>query len=550
MTEQDSLDALRACFRHFLQEAARYDADEGLVFSMRRRRHVVSCLIFAYNQLSTWLSRKVFFLALAEDLWYPGQKTMELVLAKENKLSLEELQRASLTNHEVFLREAGSLPGGVEWTIDARGHLRYLLRFKNSSPTGDTHYKDLIDNDLYACRQLEENILRSGHYFLASQLHFPKGSDFSKVQNPPRIGHGNAIVSNEEEDALSRLDRSIKYLFGTQIAVFMKRIGFWKNLVERQHTIPCTNNLMQFIWRKEAVHPIQNSSDLKRRIGLIDNNRRCYGLFHPTMPEVPLIFVEVLIAPRLCASVDEVLPLREEISKELTSDGSGKTAIFYSITNPHPGLQGLQLASLLLYLVMDKINHEEAISSFATLSPMPQFAKWLHEKVERRGLSSLMGNAERRHLANALGVKEGRELDSQIIRELKAGTWRNEAAKNRAVTPLLERWAARYILFERRQTARGNRIIDPVGNFHGQNGATLERIRVHAFDTPRVSHIVIPAVLGCSNNSVFHCRDYLNHLESWSIIDIIWSLLGKLRVRISKILLLPPPTLLGPLQSR
>ena len=112
MSNHDSLlDALRGCFRHFLQEAARYDTDEGLVFSMRRRRHVISCLLFAYNQLSTWVSRKVFFLALAEDLWYPGQKTKELVLARENKLSLEELQRALLTKHEVFLREAASLPG-------------------------------------------------------------------------------------------------------------------------------------------------------------------------------------------------------------------------------------------------------------------------------------------------------------------------------------------------------------------------------------------------------------------------------------------------------
>ncbi len=45
----------------------------------------------------------------------------------------------------------------------------------------------------------------------------------------------------------------------------------------------------------EAVHEIRSWSDLKNRL---DSDRRCYALFHPRMPNEPLIFVEVALGHR------------------------------------------------------------------------------------------------------------------------------------------------------------------------------------------------------------------------------------------------------------
>ena len=316
--------------------------------------------------------------------------------------------------------------GGVEWTIEARGHLLYLL---SSSKRGhgseyQADVSDFLHSDANVCWKLQEDALKNPGSF----GQFSKYSNLTTIRNPPHIRQGNAYLSKEEFSSLQRLDKSVKFLFATQIAVSMKQIGFWKNLVERRNTVPCTNTLMRFIWSKEAVHPIRNSSDLQQRLGLVDSRRRCYGLFHPTMPDVPLVFGEVLVSPRLCSSVDEILPVTGSGNTQASDDSRGEsTAVFYSITNPHRGLQGLQLASLLLYLVMDRINQEEAITSFATLSPIPSFAKWLRTRIGNEGMKSLISVSERERLMRILHVQNEANLGGAVLGELTQGHWRSDS---------------------------------------------------------------------------------------------------------------------------
>ena len=54
----------------------------------------------------------------------------------------------------------------------------------------------------------------------------------------------------------------------------------------------------------EAVHEIQSWDDLRHRVA---PDRRCYAYFHPQMPDVPLIFVEVAFAGSMADNVQTVL---------------------------------------------------------------------------------------------------------------------------------------------------------------------------------------------------------------------------------------------------
>jgi len=59
-------------------------------------------------------------------------------------------------------------------------------------------------------------------------------------------------------------------------------------------------SLVEKLIKYEAVHDIRSWADVKNRL---DSDRRCYGFFHPRLPEEPLIFVEVALIDRLADSI-------------------------------------------------------------------------------------------------------------------------------------------------------------------------------------------------------------------------------------------------------
>ena len=58
------------------------------------------------------------------------------------------------------------------------------------------------------------------------------------------------------------------------------------------------------IVKYEAVHPIQGSRDLERRLAA---DRRCYAFVHPALPDEPLIFTELALTHEMSSDARVLL---------------------------------------------------------------------------------------------------------------------------------------------------------------------------------------------------------------------------------------------------
>jgi malonyl-CoA decarboxylase len=202
---------------------------------------------------------------------------------------------------------------------------------------------------------------------------------------------------------------------------------------------PVLENLIKY----EAVHHIRDWADLRRRL---QDDRRCFGFFHPSLPHEPLIFTELALTGELSARVQ---PLLDPDSPVL--DRKARSfAVFYSISSCHDGLRGVSFGNSLIRRVVDTLRREyPRLRTFATLSPIPGFRGWLAQAA-RSGNSAAAAAAA--GLANASCFADAERAD-----EL-----------GRAILPL----CATYFLTAK----RGEEPADPVARFHLGNGARLERI--------------------------------------------------------------------------
>ncbi len=207
----------------------------------------------------------------------------------------------------------------------------------------------------------------------------------------------------------------------------------------------------------EAVHAIDGWPDLRRRL-LPD--RRCFAFFHQALKDEPLIFVEVALTAGLA---DAVQPLLARPENEAACAGNdADTAIFYSISNCQEGLRGVSFGNFLIKQVVEELKAElPRLKQFATLSPVPGFAAWLHAQIQA---------------GTAPFTPE--ELD---LTEATRGDWWEDAARATQLRPPLLRAAALYLT---RDAAAGAKI-DPVARFHLGNGARLERINWLGNTSPR-----------------------------------------------------------------
>jgi malonyl-CoA decarboxylase len=212
----------------------------------------------------------------------------------------------------------------------------------------------------------------------------------------------------------------------------------------------------------EAVHEIRSWDDLKNRL---DSDRRCFAFFHPRMPDEPLIFVEVALVSGMADNVQVLLDLHAPEG----DPGKADTAIFYSISNAQAGLAQVSFGDFLIKRVVDELRRElPNLKTFATLSPVPGFRKWLTQQLSAPE-AALWPQRVDAALIEAAGIDNGPEA----LRTLLARSdWSRDEAAVAAMRPVLEPMAARYLLVEK----RGKRALDPVQNFHLSNGARLERI--------------------------------------------------------------------------
>ena len=204
--------------------------------------------------------------------------------------------------------------------------------------------------------------------------------------------------------------------------------------------------VLEKITEYEAVHQILDWDDLRRRL---QADRRCFGFFHPSLPDEPLIFVEVALCNGLAGSITDLLFGKVE------PDVDADTAIFYSISNCHRGLTGISFGNFLIKQVVRELAAEiPKLRRFATLSPIPGFRKWLVRAAREGRLPAGPSGAEIG--LDGIGMPDW-PADHAPGKHLKAG---------------LSRLCAHYLLREK----RGIHPLDPVARFHLRNGARLERI--------------------------------------------------------------------------
>ncbi|MBX5453267.1 MAG: malonyl-CoA decarboxylase [Acidobacteriia bacterium] len=216
----------------------------------------------------------------------------------------------------------------------------------------------------------------------------------------------------------------------------------------------------------EAVHEIRSWRDLKNRL---DSDRRCYAFFHPRMPDEPLIFVEVALVEGIVGNVQRLLDEKAPLQDPHTAD----TAIFYSISNCHRGLSGISFGNFLIKRVVGLLSDEfRNLKTFATLSPVPGFRRWLDARMAE-GLPGFFSEDEAAAI-RAAAPGEHPTPEAALAAILAERGWYRNANLVRAVEAPMLRLCARYLL----QESRGKRALDPVAHFHLTNGARLERINI------------------------------------------------------------------------
>ncbi|MGR3758153.1 MAG: malonyl-CoA decarboxylase [Tranquillimonas sp.] len=167
-------------------------------------------------------------------------------------------------------------------------------------------------------------------------------------------------------DPRARIDLDFQHLF----ASWFNR-GF---LVLRPISWETPARILEKIIEYEAVHAIHSWEDLRRRVGPTD--RRCFAFFHPSMPQEPLIFVEVALTKGIPGSVQKLLAEdRDELQAE-----AADTAVFYSISNCQAGLAGISFGnSLIKQVAADLAAELPTLNTFVTLSPIPLLTRWMRE---------------------------------------------------------------------------------------------------------------------------------------------------------------------------
>lgn len=215
-------------------------------------------------------------------------------------------------------------------------------------------------------------------------------------------------------------------------------------------------SLLEKLIQYEAVHEIRSWEELRHRVA---DNRRCYAFFHPRMPNVPLIFVEVAFATHMA---DNVQVLLDPKVAPPTLD-KARWAIFYSISNTQPGLRGISFGNFLLKRVVDALLIElPRLKSFATLSPMPGFAEWLG-KQDGQAMRVLLSDKAERQKAQV----DPRAGLAWVERLRAAAAGKSDDAAQRIGLQL----AVSYI-----KTMKNGQPLDPVARFHLGNGARIERV--------------------------------------------------------------------------
>ena len=248
------------------------------------------------------------------------------------------------------------------------------------------------------------------------------------------------------------LDAELEHLFSTWFDVAFLEL--------RRISWDSPASLIEKLIQYEAVHDIKSWSDVKNRLD--DGDRRCYGFFHPRLPNEPLIFVEVALVDHISPGI---VPLLDEAAAVVRPD-KATTAIFYSISNTQNGLRGVSFGDSLIKRVVETLQDElPRLKVFATLSPVPGFRSWLAKHAD--ALLARLDDKRATALGRALGA-----TPPTPARLLPAADNVLALDDKSPVRQFLMSAAAEYL----GRTMVEGKPVDPVARFHLGNGARVERL--------------------------------------------------------------------------
>jgi malonyl-CoA decarboxylase len=246
----------------------------------------------------------------------------------------------------------------------------------------------------------------------------------------------------------------------------------------------------------EAVHESRSWADLRHRL---ESDRRCYAFFHPRMPDEPLVFVEVALTNRMVSSIEPLLDESQPVNDPRTADA----AMFYSISSTQPGLRGVSFGGFLIKRVVESLLGEfPKLATFATLSPVPGFRRWLDQRLQS-GIDAVLPQRSRTAFAK---LARGRDPEGEL-RSLMAGDIPGDGATSDALEAILVPLCARYLVAEKRD----GMPIDSVARFHFGNGARLERINWRA----NTSRRGLQESFGIMVNYVYELADIEENHEAY-----------------------------------
>ncbi|XP_011051585.1 PREDICTED: malonyl-CoA decarboxylase, mitochondrial-like [Acromyrmex echinatior] len=242
-------------------------------------------------------------------------------------------------------------------------------------------------------------------------------------------------------------------------------------------------DILQKVSDYEAIHPMRNWLDLKRRVGPY---RRCYIFTHPSMPREPIVVLHTALCdviPDSVKGIEEaetrILGSAKKYITFLEEDKSKiKAAIFYSIVSTQKGLQGIELGNYLIKEVVSEITTEfPAIRQLSSLSPIPNFKTWLFDKL-KQDMEFIFTTQEYQIAKDILQTKN---LISTLKKILDTSLWTGDKQLSEFLKEPLLRACAWYLYKEKRRSY----ALNTVANFHLRNGAVMWRINWMADPSPR-----------------------------------------------------------------
>jgi malonyl-CoA decarboxylase len=307
--------------------------------------------------------------------------------------------------------------------------------------------------DLWRAKPTAENLA-----VLAAAVESPRQELFRRMNMAPD-GTATLVKMREhlgpqlkQNPQLAVVDADLRHLLGS---------WFNRGFLELQRiswNTPAA--ILEKLIAYEAVHAIDGWADLRRRLA---SDRRCFGFFHPGLPDEPLIFVEVALTNELSGRIAPIIRAPMPTDERPEPD----TAIFYSISNCQPGLRGISFGNFLIKQVAADLSKElPGLTTFSTLSPMPGFRRWLEAPDTDVAVHLPRATAERiLKETKAATLKEG-------MRRLTLLGEEEGYVRSTVLREALLRLGARYLAGFGQK--RG--VSDPVARFHLGNGARIERV--------------------------------------------------------------------------